>query len=636
MHEQTPATRRAARDSADLRADAAPDAADPGPETESGGDDPVATSPAETRATAEPIPDAGEPGPRAMTTAEPASDASGSEPRVTTTPEPAPDASGPEPREVTTATAPNAESAPAPATPGAGPAENVAAAGSTGAAAPTQPGTAASAPGSTGATAPLRSGAAAAAPAPESAAAAASLPAVSVPPADPPADPTAAALGALGWVDPDTAGAPRPAPAFVVSGATGRPADLLAGRRRRRALRPATVVPTILLLVLVGAYTAATLLWPLSAVQPTVRSVAVQPTAAPPAEPAWPAQGEAAIALDGVPGELSSSAAAPESIASITKIVTALVVLDRLPLARGEQGPSYAFTQADSADYWQYRARGESSLDVPVDGSLTELQMLQGMLIASANNYAQRLASDLFPSNADFAAAANAYLAERGITGITIVNPTGIEAGNTATPAALIALAEKALANPVIAEIVRTPELTLPGAGTFKNGNPLLADPGVVGVKTGTLDAWNLLSAKDFTIGTVTVRAYAAVLGQPGPDERNQASRDLYARIAEELQPRPSVTAGTMIGRVETLWGQDADVVTTTDATVVLWNSAVAQTSTRFDLGDSRTSGDTVGTLTVIGPLDTDTVDAQLSGTIDPPDPWWRLTHPLDLFGLNG
>ncbi|WZH38518.1 MAG: D-alanyl-D-alanine carboxypeptidase [Microbacterium enclense] len=449
-------------------------------------------------------------------------------------------------------------------------------------------------------------------------------------------DSTRVALGALGWVDPDAAAAPRPAPAFVVSGATGRPADLLAGRRRRSILRPATVVPTILLVLILGAYAATTLLWPLTAVQPTVRSVAVQPIAAPAASPAWPAEGEAAIALEGVPGELSSSASAPESIASITKLVTALVVLDRLPLAPGEQGPSYAFTQADSADYWQYRARGESSLDVPVDGSLSELQMLQGMLIASANNYAQRLASDLFPSNADFAAAANTYLSERGITGITIVNPTGIEAGNIATPAALISLAEKALANPVIAEIVRTPELTLPGAGTFKNGNPLLADPGIVGIKTGTLDAWNLLSAKDFTIGTITVRAYAAVLGQPGPDARNQASRDLFARIGEELQPRPSVTSGTVVGRVETLWGQKSDVVTTADATVVLWNGAAAQTSARFDLGESREAGDVVGALTVTGPLDTDTVDARLTSTIEPPDPWWRLTHPLDLFGLNG
>jgi len=311
-------------------------------------------------------------------------------------------------------------------------------------------------------------------------------------------------------------------------------------------------------------------------------------------------------------------------------------VLDRLPLAPGEQGKSYAFTQADSADYWQYRARGESSLDVPVDGSLTELQMLQGMLIASANNYAQRLASDLFPSDAEFAAAANAYLAERDITGVTIVNPTGIEAGNTATPAALIALAERALANPVIAEIVRTPELTLPGAGTFKNGNALLADPGIVGVKTGTLDAWNLLTAKDIAVGGTTVRAYAAVLGQPGPDTRNQAARDLFTRIEQELQPSPSVTAGTVVGKVETLWGPDVDVVTDADATVVLWNGGAAKHTVDFDLGDAREPGTTIGTLTVTGPVDADTVDAQLTGEIEPPDPWWRLTHPLDLFGLNG
>lgn len=451
--------------------------------------------------------------------------------------------------------------------------------------------------------------------------------------AEPPA-PAPAPSGALAWVDAGEASAPRPTPTFVVSGTTSRQVDLLSGARRRR-LRPATVIPPVLLVLILAAYVATTLLWPLNAVQPTTRAVALQPAAAPAAQPAWPAEGEAAIAIDGVPGTLSSSASAPESIASITKVVTALVVLDRLPLAPGEQGKSYAFTQADSADYWQYRARGESSLDVPVDGSLTQLQMLQGMLIASANNYAQRLASDLFGTDAEFSAAANAYLAERGIEGITIVNPTGIEAGNTATPAALIALAERALANPVIAEIVRTPELTLPGAGTFRNGNALLGDPGVVGVKTGTLDAWNLLTAKDITVGGATVRAYAAVLGQPGPDTRNQATRDLFTQLEEELQPSPSVTAGTVVGKVETLWSDDIDLVSASDATVVLWNGATAQTSTRFDLGDAREPGETVGTLTATGPVDAATVDVQLADEIEPPSPWWRLTHPLDLFGVN-
>lgn len=438
---------------------------------------------------------------------------------------------------------------------------------------------------------------------------------------------------ALGWVDPASATVPRAAPEFALTPAGPRPPDLLAGRRRR-GLRPGTVVPPLLLLLLVAAYAAVTLLWPLNAVAPRVSPLVVQAVAAPAASPAWPVQGEAAVAVQGMPDVLSSGEA-PESIASITKIVTALLVLERLPLAPGEQGPIYAFTQADSDDYWQYRFRGESSLDVPVDGTLTELQMLQGMLIASANNYAQRLASDLWPSNADFAAAANRYLSERGISGVTIVNPTGIEAGNTATPAALIALAEKALQNPVIAEIVRTTEMSLPGAGTFKNGNPLLADPGVVGIKTGTLDAWNLLSAKDLTVGGITVRTYAAVLGQPGPDERDQASRDLYTRLTEEVQLRTSVPAGTVVGKVSTLWGQDVSLVTATDAQNVLWNGASATPGTSFTLGDARGEGETVGELVTTGPLDAATVDVQLQSDIEPPSSWWRLTHPLDLFGLN-
>ena len=446
---------------------------------------------------------------------------------------------------------------------------------------------------------------------------------------DDPVPPGAPRIAALQWFDPAT-GATTPAYAAAVS---ARPGDLLAGRRRR-VLRPSTVVPALLLLVMIASYVAVTMLWPLTSVAPTVRAVSVQTASAPAAALPWPAQGSAAVAVQGMPGPVASGDTVT-SIASITKVVTALLVLDRKPLSVGEQGPAFAFTAADRMAYWGYRSRGESSLDVPVGGTLTELQMLQGMLMGSANNYAQRLASDIWPTDAAFAAAAKDYLSQHGLTGITIVNPTGIEAGNTASAAALIPLAEKALENPVIARIVGTVQIELPGAGVVKNGNPLLADPGVVGVKTGTLDAWNLLTAKDITVGTATVRAYAAVLGQPGPDSRNQASRDLFARIEQELQPSPSLTAGTVVGKVESLWAPDVDVVTATDATVVLWNGAEAKTSTSFDLGDAREPGETVGSLTATGPVDADTVDVELAGELDPPSPWWRLTHPLDLFGLN-
>jgi serine-type D-Ala-D-Ala carboxypeptidase (penicillin-binding protein 5/6) len=69
---------------------------------------------------------------------------------------------------------------------------------------------------------------------------------------------------------------------------------------------------------------------------------------------------------------------------------------------------------------------------------------------------------------------------------------------------------------------------------------------------------------------------------------------------------------------------------------VLLWNGADATATTQYSLGDAVEAGDVVGALTVAGPLDSVDVDLRLSDDIEGPSPWWRLTHPLDLFGLNG
>ncbi|MGX5772344.1 D-alanyl-D-alanine carboxypeptidase family protein [Microbacterium trichothecenolyticum] len=442
---------------------------------------------------------------------------------------------------------------------------------------------------------------------------------------------------ALAWVD-ESVVEHGAAPADLTAAATpyvAVEADLLSDAPRLSPLRAAVVVPTLAIAAVVGAYAGTTLLWPLHAVAPTVTAIQVQPIAAPAAAPAWPAQGSAAEAVAGIPGTLASTAD-PDAIASITKVVTALVVLEEMPLAVGEQGPEYRFTAADRSRYWQYRSGGESALDVPVGGSLTEYQMLEGMLIGSANNYADRLAQGIWPSDAVYAAAANGWLTAHGVPGITVREPTGMDPRNAASPEALVTLAQKALAHPVIAEIVAKQSVDLPGAGHVENTNGLLADPGVVGIKTGTLDAWNLLSAKDVTIGDKTVRLYASVLGQPDDEARLAASRALYAQMEAELQPRPSVAASTVAGQVETLWGDKVDIVTSGDASVILWNGGSGTVATTYDLGDSRDAGDVVGSLSVTGPLDATTVDLTLAAEITDPSPWWRLTHPLDLFGLDG
>lgn len=449
-----------------------------------------------------------------------------------------------------------------------------------------------------------------------------------------PAPPTPVAPVALTWVT--EAMAPRSAASFSATGEldTGEAPDLLARRPRRSPLRPSVLVPTLLVAGALGVYAAGTLLWPLHEVEPAVEALTVEVAPAAAAAPAWPALGSASLSVAGVPGTLATTAD-PLSMASITKVVTALVVLDEMPLSPGEQGPEYRFTSRDRSQYWGYRDNGESALDVPVGGALTEYQLLQGMLIGSANNYADRLAGNLWPSDAVFAAAANTWLRTHGVTGITVVEPTGMDPRNVATPEALLVLAQKALANPVIAGIVATPTVELPGAGLVQNSNGLLADPGVIGVKTGTLDTYNLLSAKDITVGDTVVRTYASVLGQPDDDSRIAASQALYAQLEAELQPVPSISAGATVGRVTTKWGQDVPIVTSADAAVILWNGAGGTPATTFSLGDARAKGAEVGSLTLTGPLDSRTVELELGADVEPPSAWWRLTHPLDLLGLN-
>ena len=67
-------------------------------------------------------------------------------------------------------------------------------------------------------------------------------------------------------------------------------------------------------------------------------------------------------------------------------------------------------------------------------GMLSQYQLLEGMLIGSANNYADRLAADIWPSDAVFARAANDWLRLHGVPGITIADPTGIDPATRRRP----------------------------------------------------------------------------------------------------------------------------------------------------------------------------------------------------------
>lgn len=411
--------------------------------------------------------------------------------------------------------------------------------------------------------------------------------------------------------------------------------DLIEGAPPPRRWRASVATPLVALIALVIGYVGSILLWPLDGMIPAPTTLAAPIDAAPAATITWPSDGSAAVSVAGFGDNLSSNEESA-SIASITKLVTALMVLDAMPLTDGQGGPSLDFTAEDDSAYWGYLNRGESALAVPVDGSLTERQLLEGMLVGSANNYAERLATWLWPTREEFAAAAQQWLANNKLEGITVVEPTGIDAGNTGTAAAVIALSEKAMADPVVSAIVGMRTVTLPGAGLVENTNELIGEPGIVGIKTGTLDRFNVAVAQDLTVDGVNVQLYVAVLGQPDEESRFVVAKDLLDQVSAQLRPSSPLAEGTVVGRSRTPWGETIEAATTAPASVLLWNSASAASSVRVSLDGHTQAGDIVGTVTLTGPVNATSVEVALTSDIEGPSPWWRLSHPLDVFGLNG
>src|SRR5690606_26363698 len=81
----------------------------------------------------------------------------------------------------------------------------------------------------------------------------------------------------------------------------------------------------------------------------------------------------------------------PVPMASITKLVTALVVLDAHPIAAGETGPEVTMTPGDVSIYRTYDNLGASVAPVRAGEVYTQFELLQIMLIDSAGNYAVSL-----------------------------------------------------------------------------------------------------------------------------------------------------------------------------------------------------------------------------------------------------
>lgn len=400
---------------------------------------------------------------------------------------------------------------------------------------------------------------------------------------------------------------------------------------RRRRLSAAGL---ILVLLISGTYLVGTQLFVPPAATPTINAIHLRRGSA--ATVTWPDYGSGALGAVGYPGPLSTHGdQGPVPIASITKIVTALVVLRAKPLNQGEAGPTITFTNADVGYYNDQLAQDGSVAPVTAGSSLTESQTLQAMLLPSANNYATSLAVWAYGSVPAYLTAAQAWLSRRHLTHTSIVDTSGISPHSTSSPGDLVTLGELALANPALASIVDQPAADLPGIGIVKNTNQLLGTAHVDGIKTGTTDQAGacLLFASTITVGSQHVVIVGVLLNGATHTQLDTDITTVLSTATAGFHQTQLAAAGDTFGSYHTAWGQTVDLVAQKDVSAVVWSDSSTTVTATARPSATGVAGDTVGTATFTNGGDVITVPLTLSSSFSDPGPWWRAFHPAEMIG---
>ena len=240
------------------------------------------------------------------------------------------------------------------------------------------------------------------------------------------------------------------------------------------------------------------------------------------------------------------------AMASITKVMTALVVMDRLALTEKVKITS----QAASV--------GESEAGLRAGDVLTVKDALAAMLVKSANDAALALAIRTAGSEKKFVALMNTKARELGMTGTRFANAHGLdEPGHYSTAADIAIMSRVAMREPVFRDIVRRRTVRLARAGvarTYDASNELLGTyRGADGVKTGwTSDAGYSFVASARRGGVSLV---AVVLGATSDAARFRQAEELLDWGFDHYRAVRVATAGSVAGTVTVSDYIDRDVL---------------------------------------------------------------------------
>jgi len=233
--------------------------------------------------------------------------------------------------------------------------------------------------------------------------------------------------------------------------------------------------------------------------------------------------------------------AARRPMASITKIMTAVVALEHSSLDETVTVPRIATSV------------GQSSAGLVPGEQLTMRELLEALLIKSGNDAAETIAVHVGGTVPAFVAMMNAKARELGLSDTHYENPHGLDQpGHYTTADDLAVLARYAMSKPAFREIVDQPSVTI-GRGRHREklastDELLTTYAGAMGVKTGNTSGAGYSVVSAAQRGPVTL--YAIVLGTASDRERFLQAKALLDWGFAHYRPMQLGVGGTVVAEV--------------------------------------------------------------------------------------
>ncbi|MGW6982581.1 hypothetical protein ACWGE1_24625, partial [Streptomyces sp. NPDC054932] len=323
----------------------------------------------------------------------------------------------------------------------------------------------------------------------------------------------------------------------------------------------------------------------------------------------WPTEGQAYMAAAGLGTLGQSGEQKPVPIASVTKSMTAYIILRDHPIKKGEQGAMIDVDKtAETEGKKNNSTDNESTLDTVKEGDkISEYDAIAALMIPSANNIARLLARWDSGSQEAFVKKMNDTAKELGMTNTTYTDPSGLDATTVSTAEDQVKLGLKLVEIETLLDITKKPSWVDPSGKNWRNWNGLTGPTGALGIKTGTTTkaGGNLLFAAQKKVGKTNQLIVGAVLGQhkaPIIDSVLAASKQLMLETQKALDGATVVKKGAVVGYVDDGLGGRTPVVATADVQAVGWASLTVDVKLADGGGklpQTATAGTEVGMLTV-------------------------------------